>query len=56
MLSSKIICNDTYSNKSWPSMFTLWEIKQMEQAMCSYMEWQLNIDPLMLRDFQHCVQ
>ena len=56
MLSSKIICDDTYSNKSWPSMFTLREIKQMERAMCSYVEWQLNVDPSMLRDFQHRVQ
>ena len=55
MLSLKIICNDTYSNKAWPSMFTLWEIKQMERAMCSYMEWQLNVDPSMLHDFQHHV-
>ena len=40
MLSSKIICDDTYSNKSWcivgQGMFALWEIDQMEQVMCSY--------------------
>ena len=40
MLSSKIICDGTYSNKSWcivgQGMFALWEIDQMERAMCSY--------------------
>jgi len=45
----KIICNDTYSNKSWcivgQGMFALWKINQMEWEMCSYLEWQLNIDP-----------
>jgi len=49
MLSSKIICNNTYSNKSWcivgQGMFALQEINQMEWEMCSYLEWQLNIDP-----------
>jgi len=28
----------------------------MEQEMYSYLEWQLNIDPSMLRNFQCCVQ
>src|SRR5260221_310874 len=52
----KIIYDDTYSNKSWcivgQGMFALWEINQMEREMCSYLEWQLSVDPLMLRDFQ----
>jgi hypothetical protein len=26
-------------------MFALQEINQMEQEMCSYLEWQLNVDP-----------
>jgi hypothetical protein len=38
MIASKVICNDTYSNKSWSivgqGMFQLWEINQMEQEMC----------------------
>jgi hypothetical protein len=38
----------TYSNKSWcivgQGMFALWEINQMECEMCSYLEWQLNVD------------
>ncbi|KAH9989749.1 hypothetical protein BJV77DRAFT_668770 [Russula vinacea] len=60
MLASKIICDDTYSNKSWcivgQGMFALREINQMEREMCSYLEWQLNVDPTTLRDFQNRVQ
>jgi hypothetical protein len=60
MLASKIICDDTYSNKSWcivsQGMFALQEINQMEREMCSYLKWQLNIDPTMLCDFQAQVQ
>jgi hypothetical protein len=37
-------------------MFALREINQMEREMCSYLEWQLNVDPSTLRDFQSCVQ
>ncbi|KAF8487731.1 hypothetical protein F5888DRAFT_1810486 [Russula emetica] len=32
------------------------EINQMEREMCSYLEWQLNVDPTTLRDFQAWVQ
>ena len=50
MLASKIICDDTYSNKSWcivgQGMFALREINQMEREMCSYLEWQLNVGSL----------
>ena len=28
----------------------------MERATCSHLEWQLNVDPSMLRDFRHRVQ
>ncbi|KAN0139574.1 hypothetical protein V8E53_002603, partial [Lactarius tabidus] len=57
MLASKIICNDTYSNKSWciigQGMFALWDmhhlphpcINQMDWEMCSYLE-QVNVDLL----------
>ena len=59
MLSSKIICDNTYSNKLWcivgQDMPALWEIDQMEQERFSYLEWQLNVDPLMLHGFQHHV-
>src|SRR5258708_3574228 len=60
MLTSKIICDDAYSNKSWyivgQGMFAFWEINQMEWEMCSYLEWQLSINPSTLCDFQACVQ
>ena len=60
MLASKIICDDTCSNKSWcivgQGMFVLREINQMEREMCSYLEWQLNVDPTTLCDFQARVQ
>ncbi|KIO13908.1 hypothetical protein M404DRAFT_449953 [Pisolithus tinctorius Marx 270] len=49
MLASKVICDDTYSNKSWgivaQGMFQLREINQMEREMCQYLEWELNVDP-----------
>ncbi|KAI0057892.1 hypothetical protein BV25DRAFT_1830642 [Artomyces pyxidatus] len=60
MIASKIICDDTYSNKSWcivgQGMFALREINQMEREMCSYLEWQLNVDPATLRDFEATVR
>jgi hypothetical protein len=41
-------------------MFALREINQIEREMCSYLEWQLNVDPTMLCrrlcDFQTRVQ
>ncbi|KAI0315301.1 hypothetical protein OF83DRAFT_1028823, partial [Amylostereum chailletii] len=56
MLAAKIICDNAYSNKSWysaaQSMFALHEINQMEREMCSYLEWQLNVDPTVLREFE----
>lgn len=55
MIASKIVCNNTYLNKSWAvvgqGMFQLKEINQMEREMCGYLEWQLNIDYLQLEEF-----
>ncbi|KAF9819562.1 hypothetical protein IEO21_02026 [Rhodonia placenta] len=60
MIASKVICDDTYSNKSWSivgqGMFALREINQMEREMCSYLEWQLNIDPNALKEFEQKVR
>lgn len=46
MIASKVVCDDTYSNKSWcivaQQMFTLKEMNQMEREMCGYLEWNLN--------------
>ena len=54
------MCDDTYSNKSWSivgqGMFALREINQMEREMCSYLEWQLNVDPQHLKDFEQKVR
>ncbi|CAE6350386.1 hypothetical protein RSOLAG22IIIB_04743 [Rhizoctonia solani] len=60
MIASKVICDDTYSNKSWcvvgQGMFTLREINQMEREMCGYLEWCLNVKPEDLRDFELMVR
>jgi hypothetical protein len=44
MLASKVICDDTYSNKLWSivaqRMFQLREINQMEREMCQYIKCQ----------------
>ncbi|KAI0090749.1 hypothetical protein BDY19DRAFT_887059, partial [Irpex rosettiformis] len=60
MLASKVICDDTYSNKSWSivgqGMFALREINQMEREMCSYLEWQLNVEPTSLKEFEEKVK
>jgi len=46
----------TYSNKSWSivaqGMFQLREINQMEREMCQYLEWELNVDPATLKEFE----
>ncbi|KAF8583829.1 hypothetical protein K439DRAFT_1347551 [Ramaria rubella] len=56
MIASKVVCDDTYSNKSWTvvgqGMFSLREINQMEREMCGYLEWVLNVDPKELREFE----
>jgi len=56
MIASKVICDDTYSNKSWgivaQGMFSLREINQMEREMCGYLEWELNVDNTMLKTFE----
>ncbi|VDC01763.1 unnamed protein product [Peniophora sp. CBMAI 1063] len=45
MLASKIICDDTYSNKSWCI------VAQGHVETCSYLQWQLNVDKDVLADF-----
>ena len=56
MIASKVICDDTYSNKSWcvvgQGMFSLREINQMEREMCSYLKWVLNVKPEELSEFE----
>ena len=59
MLASKVICDDTYSNKSWSivaqGMFQLREINQMEREMYQYLEWELNVDLTTLEEFEEMV-
>ena len=56
MITSKVICNGTYSNKSWSivswAMFQLREINQMEWEMCQYLDWELNVEPGNLKEFK----
>jgi hypothetical protein len=33
----------------------LWEINLVEHKMCSYLEWQLNVNPSTLHDFESCI-
>ncbi|GAW00550.1 alternative cyclin pcl12 [Lentinula edodes] len=60
MIASKVICDDTYSNKSWSivaqGMFTLREINQMEREMCNYLDWELTVDNPILADFTTMVK
>jgi hypothetical protein len=60
MIASKVVCDDTYSNKSWAvvgqGMFQLKEINQMEREMCGYLEWHLNIDYQELEQFTERTQ
>ncbi|KAF8526048.1 hypothetical protein BU17DRAFT_74392 [Hysterangium stoloniferum] len=60
MIASKVVCDDTYSNKSWTvvgqGMFSLREINQMEREMCGYLEWVLNVDPKELVEFEETVR
>ena len=56
MIASKVICDDTYSNKSWgivgQGMFQLREVNQMEREMCQYLDWELNVEPSTLNEFE----
>jgi hypothetical protein len=60
MIASKVICDDTYSNKSWSivgqGMFQLREINQMEREMCQYLDWELNVEPSTLKEFEEMVR
>ena len=60
MISSKVMCDDTYSNKSWSvvaqGMFNLREINQMEREMCNYLEWELTAANPMLATFETAVK
>jgi hypothetical protein len=56
MIASKVICDDTYSNKSWAivaqGMFSLREVNQMEREMCGYLDWEITVDNDVLSKFE----
>ncbi|KAF9451509.1 hypothetical protein P691DRAFT_663084, partial [Macrolepiota fuliginosa MF-IS2] len=56
MIASKVICDDTYSNKSWAivaqGMFSLREVNQMEREMCGYLDWEITVDNEVLMNFE----
>lgn len=60
MIASKVICDDTYSNKSWcivgQNLYTLKEVNQMEREMCSYLEWLLHVEAPELESFTQRVK
>jgi hypothetical protein len=60
MIASKVICDDTYSNKSWcivgQNLYSLKEVNQMEREMCSYLEWILYVDGPELKRFEQKVR
>ncbi|KZP14353.1 hypothetical protein FIBSPDRAFT_980257 [Athelia psychrophila] len=60
MIPSKVICDDTYSNKSrglvGQGMFQLREVNQMKREMCQYPDWELNVEPLTLAAFEQMVR
>lgn len=60
MIASKVICDDTYSNKSWcivgQNLYTLKEVNQMEREMCSYLEWLLHVEGPELEAFTQRVK
>ncbi|KAL9712029.1 hypothetical protein Ac2012v2_005105 [Leucoagaricus gongylophorus] len=59
MIASKVICDDTYSNKSWAivaqGMFSLREVNQMEREMCGYLDWEITVDNETLSKFESTV-
>ena len=56
MLASKVICDDTYSNKSWAAvsrgMFTFDGVNRMERDLCALLDWRLHIDGGALSRFE----
>lgn len=60
MIASKVICDDTYSNKSWAivaqGMFSLREVNQMEREMCGYLDWEITVDNEILTRFEDALQ
>lgn len=60
MIASKVLCDNKYSNKFWTivgqGMFELQEINHMEREMCQYLDWNLNVEPGTLKEFEYMVR
>lgn len=60
MIASKVLCDDTYSNKSWSivaqGLFALREVNQMEHEMVNYLDFELQVDPVTLEGFQSALE
>ncbi|WFD00233.1 hypothetical protein MYAM1_002981 [Malassezia yamatoensis] len=60
MLASKMICDDSYNNKSWTivgqGLFSLAEINQMERELMNYLDMRLDVNPTELACFVEEVQ
>ena len=60
MIASKVICDYPYSNKSWSivgqGVFRLRDINQMEREVCQYLDWGLNVEPGILKEFEDMVR
>ncbi|KAH9942194.1 uncharacterized protein BXZ73DRAFT_97613 [Epithele typhae] len=56
---NKVICDDTYSNKSWvivgKDMFPCEQLNKMEREFCFFLKWHLNVEPSALQEFAHNV-
>lgn len=55
MLASKMLCDDSYNNKSWTivgqGLFSLAEINQMERELLNYLDLHLDVPPAELAQF-----
>ncbi|KAK6984737.1 hypothetical protein R3P38DRAFT_3332783 [Favolaschia claudopus] len=60
MIASKMVCDASFSNLSWSiaaqNIFPLREINAMERHMCNLLDWELNVDSRILRNFQAMVR
>lgn len=59
MIASKVMCDDTCSNKSWSvvaqGVFGLREINQIEREMCGDFDWELVVAGEILQGFEERV-
>ena len=54
MLTPKMICDNIDSNKSWSIVAKACSNCE-KSTMCQYLKWELNINPIMLREFEEMI-